>query len=82
MNEAVPLENWPYGALGDETVDRIQLALDLPSAQLWMARGSVRAGATLGRTDDFKKLSKKLSDIRPRNRRDHHDITLFGTLIK
>jgi hypothetical protein len=78
MNEAVPLENWPYGALGDETVDRIQLALDLPSAQLWMARGSVRAGATLDQTDDFKKLS----DIRPRNRRDHHDITLFGTLIK
>ena len=31
-NEVAPLENWPYGALDDETVDSIRRALDAQSA--------------------------------------------------
>ena len=31
-NEVAPLENWPYGALDDETVDGIRRALDVQSA--------------------------------------------------
>src|SRR5438132_13108143 len=31
-NEVAPAENWPYGALEDETVDSIRRALDVQSA--------------------------------------------------
>ena len=32
-----PLENWPYGALDDETVDSIRRALDVQSASGYTA---------------------------------------------
>ena len=36
-NEIAPLENWPYGALDDETVDSIRRALDVQSANGYTA---------------------------------------------
>src|SRR5215471_19356747 len=63
-NEAMPLENWPYGVLDDKTVDSIIKALDVQGGAGYNFIDPIGFWTTYAWPVDFKKLVDRDRDRR------------------